>query len=321
MLAAYVESFNSENPLAALVVGQRPAPTVPQDWAVVQVKAASINHHDVWSLRGVGLTQDKLPMILGVDAAGLDEDGNEVVVHPIINSPDWRGHEMADPGLSAPSERYQGALAERLAVPRRNLIPKPPELSFTDAACLPTAWLTAYRMLFRQAQLVPGNTVLVQGAGGGLSTALIMLGRAAGLRMWVTGRTEGKRAYALAIGADGAFLPGARLPDRVDAVMDSVGAATWDHSIKALRVQGTMVVAGGTSGYDVSANVARIFTKQIKIIGSAMGTIADMRALVSLCAQQDIHPPIHAQLPLAQAAEGFAFLVNGDVQGKVVLQP
>lgn len=321
LLAAYVEAFDPEDPLAALVVGERPEPTAGAGWSVIDVRAASINHHDVWSLRGVGLKADRLPMILGCDAAGVDAYGREVVVHPVIGTPGWRGEELADPGMSLPSERYQGTMAQRLAVPTANLIDKPAGMSFAEAACLPTAWLTAYRMLFRQSGLVAGNTVLVQGAAGGLSTALIVLGRAAGLRVWVTGRDEAKRAYATEIGAHQVFEPGARLPERVDAVMDSVGAATWNHSLKALRPHGTMVVSGGTSGYAVQTDIARIFSKQLHIVGSAMGSTEDMIGLLRMCADHDLHPPVQSQIPLARAAEGFAAVWRGDIRGKVVLTP
>ncbi len=135
-------------------------------------------------------------MILGCDAAGVDPDGNEVVVHAVISDPAWKGDETLDPKRSLLSERYQGTLAEKVVVPARNVVPKPAGLSFEQAACLPTAWLTAYRMLFTQSGLKPGDTVLVQGAGGGVSTALITLARAAGIRVWATSRDEGKRAKA-----------------------------------------------------------------------------------------------------------------------------
>ena len=131
-------------------------------------------------------------MILGCDAAGVDEDGNEVVVHSVITSDDWRDDETLDPRRSLLSERHPGTLAEKVAVPRRNVIPKPPELSFEHATCLPTAWLTAYRMLFTRGRVVPGQTVLVQGAAGGVATALVVLGSAAGVRMWVTSRCAGQ---------------------------------------------------------------------------------------------------------------------------------
>ncbi len=248
MLAATVTRFSSDDPLAGLEIGDVPEPEVPEGWALVDVRAASLNHHDLWSLGGVGLREEQLPMILGCDAAGVDADGNEVVVHSVISSPDWRGDETLDPKRSLLSERHPGTIAERVAVPRRNLVPKPPELSFEDAACLPTAWLTAYRMLFTRGAVRPGMTVLVQGAGGGVATAVIALGSRAGVRVWATSRSEEKRAQALELGADAVFESGARLPERVDAVMETVGEATWGHSVKSLKPGGTLVVSGATSG-------------------------------------------------------------------------
>src|SRR5918993_2326015 len=177
MFAVYAESFSSDEPLNGLVVGERPDPEVPDGWTTVDVKASSLNHHDLWSLRGVGLKEDALPMILGCDAAGHDEDGNEVVVHAVVSSPDWTGDETLDPRRSLLSERHQGTFAEKVAVPRSNVVPKPAGLSFVEAACLPTAWLTAYRMLFTRGELRAGETVLVQGAGGGVATAVITLAR------------------------------------------------------------------------------------------------------------------------------------------------
>ena len=227
VLAAFAAAINRDEPLAGLRVGERPEPEPPDGWTVVNVKSASLNHHDLWSLRGVGLGEDSLPMILGCDAAGTDEDGNEVVVHAVITSDSWRGDDTLDPRRSLLSERYQGALAERVAVPRRNVLPKPPELSFEHAACLPTAWLTAYRMLFTRGDVKPGMTVLVQGATGGVATALIVLGSATGARVWVTSRSQDKREQALKLGAGQAFEAGARLPERVDLVMETVGEATW----------------------------------------------------------------------------------------------
>ena len=126
MLAIYASAIDPDDPLSGLEIGERPEPEAPEGWTTVSVKAASLNHHDLWSLRGVGLPQDRLPMILGCDAAGLDEDGNEVVVHSVLSTPDWRGDETLDPKRSLLSERHQGTFAERVAVPRRNLLSKPP---------------------------------------------------------------------------------------------------------------------------------------------------------------------------------------------------
>lgn len=319
MLAAFVTKFSAEDPLSVLEVGERPEPEVPDGWVVVDVKASALNHHDLWSLKGVGLGEDKLPMILGCDAAGLDADGNEVVVHAVISDPAWRGDETLDPRRSLLSERYQGALAERVAVPAQNVVPKPAGLSFDEAACLPTAWLTAYRMLFTQSGLKPGDTVLVQGSGGGVATALIALARAAGFRVWATSRDEAKRARAVDLGAHQAFESGARLPERVDAVMETVGQATWSHSCKALRPGGTLVICGATSGQaPKSAELNRIFFLQLRVQGSTMGTRAELAELLSFLDNTGVRPVVDQTLPLAQARDGFAAMNDGDVFGKIV---
>jgi NADPH:quinone reductase-like Zn-dependent oxidoreductase len=283
------------------------------------VKAASLNHHDLWSLRGVGLKEDALPMILGCDAAGLDEDGHEVVVHAVVSDPTWTGDETLDPKRSLLSERYQGTFADKVVVPRRNVVPKPASLSFEEAACLPTAWLTAYRMLYTQGGLKPGDSVLVQGAGGGVATALIALGRAGGLRVFATSRDESKRARALELGAHEVVESGARLPQRVDAVMETVGKATWSHSIKSLRPGGTVVISGATSGNNPDhAELTRIFFLQLRVIGSTMGTRSELAALTELLDVSGVRPVIDQVLPMDAADKGFAAMASGDVFGKVV---
>jgi NADPH:quinone reductase-like Zn-dependent oxidoreductase len=264
------------------------------------------------------LAEDKLPMILGCDAAGLDEDGNEVVVHAVLSDDSWRGDETLDPSRSLLSERFPGALAERVAVPRRNVIPKPPELSFEHAACLPTAWLTAYRMLFTRGGVVPGMTVLVQGAAGGVATALTVLGSAAGARVWVTSRSEDKREEALKLGAEQAFEAGARLPERVDVVMETVGQATWKHSIRSLKPGGRLVVSGATSGDAPPAELSRVFFLQLSVIGSTMGTRDELERLIRFCLERKIDPIVHATMPLAEARQGFQAMLEGDVVGKIV---
>jgi NADPH:quinone reductase-like Zn-dependent oxidoreductase len=319
VLAVYAASIDPHDPLAGLVVGERPEPVVPAGWTVVQVRAASVNHHDVWSLRGVGLPPERLPMILGCDAAGVDADGREVIVHSVVATPDFAGDETMDPARSLLSERHQGTFAERVAVPRRNLVPKPPELSMAEAACLPTAWLTAYRMLATRSSLRAGDTVLVQGAGGGVATAAIMLGRAMGLRVWATSRDEARRERALAIGAHEVFRSGARLPERVDAVVESVGAATWDHSLKSLRPGGEIIVTGATSGANPPADLQRVFFRQLSVIGSTMGTRDELRRLVSLCTATGLRPLVERTLPMAQAREAIAEVAAGEVFGKLVL--
>jgi len=321
MLAVTCTSQSADDPLSGLTVGERPDPTPPEGWVTVTVRAASLNHHDLWSLRGVGLPADRLPMVLGCDAAGIAEDGSEVVVHGLVGDPEWSGDETLDPKRSILSEVHQGTLAEQVVVPRRNLLPKPADLSFEEAACLPTAWLTAYRMLFTQAGLQPGDTVLIQGAGGGVSTAAIALARAAGMVVWVTGRDEAKRTRALELGAHEVFEPGVRLPARVDAVIETVGKATWGHSMKSLRPGGTLVVSGATTGADPSADLNRLFFLQLRVIGSTMGTRDELAGLLSMLAATGLRPQLDEVFPLADAAAAFERLASGDVVGKVVLTP
>lgn len=320
MRAVYAESFNPDDPLAGLVVGDRPEPEVPEGWTRVTVRASALNHHDLWSLKGVGLREDALPMTLGCDAAGLDEDGREVLVHAVISDPGFTGgDETTDPKRSLLSERYQGTFAETVVVPRRNVLPKPTGLSMAEAACLPTAWLTAYRMLFVRGRVRPGETVLVQGVGGGVATALITLARAAGVRVLATSRTEAKRARALELGAHAVFESNERLPEKVDAVMETVGRATWDHSIRSLRPGGRIVISGHTSGpRPDDAQLTRIFFLQLSVIGSTMGTRDELGDLVRFLESTGTRPLIDRTLPLEQAREGFAAMDSGDLVGKVV---
>ncbi|MEZ7130823.1 zinc-binding dehydrogenase [Nonomuraea sp. AD125B] len=315
MFAVTATQTDPDNPLAGLTLGEHPEPKTPDGWTTVSVRAAALNHHDLWTLKGVGIRQDRLPIVLGCDAAGVDEDGNDVIVHAVIGSgPD----ETLDPRRSLLSEVHDGTFAERVAVPRRNLVPKPAALSFEEAACLPTAWLTAYRMLFDKSGLQPGSTVLVQGAGGGVATALIVLGRAGGFRVWATSRSADKRERALRLGADQVFESGARLPERVDAVMETVGQATWDHSLKSLKPGGRIVVSGATSGAVPPADLNRVFFLQLSVVGSTMGTREQLQRLAVFLEQTGVRPEIDRTLPLAEARDGFAAMAEGELFGKIV---
>lgn len=322
MLAAYAESLHPDRPLDGLVVGERPTPEPPPGWTVLPVVAAGLNHHDLWSLRGVGLGEDRLPMILGCDAVARHPEEGEVVVYPVTaGTPGWSGDTTLDPRRSLLSELHQGTLAEQVAVPEGSWVPRPEHLDAVEAATLSTAWLTAYRMLFAKADVRPGDTVLVQGAGGGVSTALIQLGAAAGLRVWVTGRSETKRHRALELGAAATFEVGERLPARVDAVLESVGAATWSHSINALRPGGTIVICGATSGdAPEKAELTKIFFKQLRVVGSTMGTLAELRALCRFVEQTGLRPTVQATYPLAQTRAALAQMEGGDLVGKLGIQ-
>jgi NADPH:quinone reductase-like Zn-dependent oxidoreductase len=191
-------------------------------------------------------------------------------------------------------------------------------LTFPEAAVLGTTYLTAYRMLVTRSGLPAGSTMLVQGTTGGVSTALIQLGRALGMRVWATSRSEQGRARALDLGAHQVFENGARLPERVDGVFESVGRSTWSHSMRAVRPGGVVVCCGATSGPDPSADLQRLFFLQISVIGSTMGTLDEFRHLISFCAATGLRPVVDRTFPLDQGREALELLENG-TPGKLVL--
>lgn len=318
MFAVYATEPNRDDPLASLAVGERPAPEVPDGWVPVTVRAASLNMHDLWTLRGVGIKGEQFPMILGCDGAGVLDDGTEVVLHSVINDKSWTGDDTLDPKRTLLTEKHQGSFAETVVVPRRNVLPKPDSLTMAEASTLGTAWLTAYRMLFVKSELRPGQTMLVQGASGGVATALVQLGRAAGMRVWVTGRTEEKRALAQSLGAHAAFENGQRLPERVDAVFETVGEATWSHSMKSLKPGGVIVISGSTSGPNPPADLQRLFFLQLRVVGSTMGSRDELADLLSFLDVTGIRPQIGLELSMDRAEEGFRAMLDGNTAGKIV---
>jgi NADPH:quinone reductase-like Zn-dependent oxidoreductase len=318
MFAVYAAEPSPDDPLAALRVGERPEAEVPEGWVRVTVAAASLNMHDIWTLRGVGIKAEQFPMILGCDGAGTLPDGAEVVLHSVIGDPAWSGDETLDPKRTLLTEKHQGTFAEYVVVPARNAVPKPAGLSAVHAAGMGTAWLTAYRMLFTKSGLRPGQTMLVQGASGGVSTALVQLGRAAGLRVWVTGRSDEKRALAEKLGAHATFASGDRLPEKVDGVFETVGEATWSHSLRALKPGGIVVCSGSTSGPNPPADLQRLFFLQLRVVGSTMGTLDELRDLLSFVDTAGITPEVGLELPMEQAEDGFRAMVDGKTAGKIV---
>jgi NADPH:quinone reductase-like Zn-dependent oxidoreductase len=319
MLAVTCTSQSDSDPLTGLTVGDRPSPDVPDGWARVTLSACALNHHDLWSLQGVGLPADRLPMVLGCDGAGVDEDGNEVVVHAVIGEPGPHGDETFDPKRTLLSELHDGTLAEQVVVPARNVVPKPAGLSFEEAACLPTAWLTAYRMLVTRSGLGGPGTVLVQGAGGGVATAAIVLAKALGHTVFVTSRDGAKRQRSLELGADAALAPGERVPAKCDAVLETVGDATWSHSLRSLRPGGTVVVSGATSGPNPPADLNRVFFLQLSVVGSTMGTRDELADLLALLERTGTKPLIDTVRPLSDARAAFEQMAAGDTFGKLVL--
>ena len=318
MLAAYATRTDADDPLSALEIGDRPEPEPRDGWTVVDVRAASLNHHDIWSLRGVGLPEDRLPMILGCDAAGVDEDGNDVIVHSVIATDDWRGDETLDPKRTLLSELHQGALAERVAVPRRNLVPKPDGLSFAAAACLPTAWLTAYRMLFVKAGVAPGQTVLVQGAGGGVASAAIALGRQAGLRCGSRAATRPSAQRPRSSARTPRSRPGSGCPSASTRSSRRSGRRPGSTRCAPWRRAGRWSWPARPPASIRPRSFSALFFLQLRVVGSTMGTRSELEQLARLLDTSGVRPLIDRELPLADAREGFAAMAAGELVGKVV---
>jgi NADPH:quinone reductase-like Zn-dependent oxidoreductase len=217
------------------------------------------------------------------------------------------------------SEIVGGTLASYIVAPERNIVPIPEGLDFVDASVLGIAWLTAYRMLFTKSGLRTGQRMLVQGSSGGVTTALIQLGAAAGMRVWCTGRTEAKRELGLRLGAERAFPALAELPEKVDAVFDTSGESTWKHSVASVKTGGTVVTCGGHAGREVPMDLARIFVEGISIHGCYLGTLEEFRDLIQLVVRKGIKPCIGEVLPLEKADEGLEKLLAGETDGKIVI--
>ncbi|WP_396277194.1 zinc-binding dehydrogenase [Glutamicibacter creatinolyticus] len=321
MRAALAVAQNPSDPLSCLVLRDDvPQPEPREGWVRIQVKASSVNMHDLWTLRGVGHDPKNIPIILGCDVAGVTAEGREVVVHPVIGDPEaGGGDETLDPERALLSEQHDGGFAEYILVPERCVLDKPASLTFEEAACLPVAWSTAYRMLFTRAELQPGQKVLVQGAGGGVASAAISLAAAAGLTVYATSRSAENRQLALDLGATGAFDSGERLPERVDAVIETVGEATWGHSLRCLKPGGVIVIAGATSGTSPEADLGRIFYQQLRIVGSTGSTREETSGMLDMVERHRLKPQVDRILPLERIHEGFQAMIDGGLSGKVVI--
>lgn len=342
MRAAYATRLGGERPLDNLEVGVRPVPEPRPGEALVRVLSASLNHHDLWTLRGQVGTPIALPRILGCDAGGVverygpDRPGNtpelgaEVVLYPVVSAPDPAigGDETLSRSFGMLSDLIDGTLAEYVVLPAANVLPRPTHLSAAEAATLGTTYLTAYRMLFTRGGLEPGDSVLIQGASGGVAVAAIQLARAAGLTVYVTSRDEAKRQAALAIGAHHALdtagaaraILGLTDGRGVDAVMETVGEPTWKESLRAVRAGGSIVVSGATGGANPPADLNRVFWRQLSIIGSTMGSRRDMLGVVRMVEATGLRPVLDQTFPLENTRAALERLAAGTHTGKIIVQ-
>jgi NADPH:quinone reductase-like Zn-dependent oxidoreductase len=222
-----------------------------------------------------------------------------------------------------------GTFAEYVVLPALHVIPKPPMLSAVEAAALGVSMLTAYRMLFVKAALRPGQSVLVQAVGGGVGTAAVALAAAAGINVIASSRSESKLTMAQKLGARETALAGKDAAkailrftegNGVDAVIETVGEATWGTSLRAVRQGGCVVVAGATSGPNPPADLSRIFWRQLRILGSSMGTLPEFLALLRFVTNRSIKPVIESTYPLGEGREAFKHLADDNHTGKIGLR-
>lgn len=311
----------------------------------VRVKAVALNHLDVWVRRGWPGLKVEYPHVLGSDVAGIVDAvgsevtdvalGTEVVVNPGLScgacEPCLTGNDVLCRAYAIIGEDVRGGYAEALCVPRHNVLPKPPKLSFEEAACLPLTFLTAWHMLVARAQLRPGETVLIHAAGSGVGSAGVQIAKLAGATVIATASTAEKLEKARALGADHLinytsqdFLAEVkRLTHRrmVDVVFEHVGATTWERSIACLPKGGRLVICGATSGHDVAIDLRTLFYKSISLLGSTMGSKGELFRVMDLVGQGRLKPVLDRVLRLEQAAEGHQLLEGRQTFGNVVLTP
>jgi len=292
----------------------------PRDGEVlVELRAASLNHLDVWVRKG--LPSVPKPRILGADGAGVIAGTDErVVINPGI---EHGGR------ISVVGEHMNGTHAELIAVPRGSVHPIPEGLSFEEAAAFPLVFETAYRMLVTKAHVQPGEWVLAWGIGSGVSTAALQIAKALGARVVVTSSSDAKLERALELGADEALNHETEdIPARVkeitgggaDIVVEHVGEATWARSLNSARQEGRIVVCGATSGPNPPAALHRIWWKQLAILGSTMGTPADFQGAYDLIASGKARPVVDQVFPLGDAASAHERLERGEQLGKIILR-
>lgn len=327
-LAVVATGVVEGDPLAGLDVRPVQPPSPSADETVVRIRAAALNHHDLWTLRGVGAVTHDFPLVLGSDGAS-----DDTVVYPLLpcGMPDvCHGCRIGNASLcrrlTLLGEGRDGTMAPCVAVPSSHVLPSPRNLTPVESACLPSAWLTAWSML-REAEIGRASRVLVTGAAGGVGVASLQLGKALGATMVAQVRRPEVAPLLVAAGADHVVLADAAAKDakaatggEFDVVLESVGEATWASSLRALRPGGTVVVTGATSGPNPPADLRRIFWRRLRIVGVSMGSLEEMRELIRFVEDHDIHPVIAATYPFAAARDAFEHLMRGGFVGKIVLE-
>lgn len=323
--------------------GDFPTPEPKNDGVLVRMKAAALNRVDLYMRdSGAGITHE-LPMVMGIDGAGVVEEahpssgfhkGHAVVIYPDEHCGRCLYCQAGEPAfcleVSILGEHRHGTFGEFLSISERCLLPMPENLSFDEAACLPVAYLTAWRMVFTRAQVRPGQTVLIHGIGGGVSLAALQLCKLAGAHVIVTSSSDKKLARAESMGADQSInytrepvaktVLVATKKLGVDVVIENVGKSTWGDSMRSVTRGGKIVVCGATTGGDAVADLQRVFVRQIQILGSTMGNIKELRQLLQAVSQNELKPVIDRTYKLNQIHQALDAMDKGQQFGKIVLR-
>jgi NADPH:quinone reductase-like Zn-dependent oxidoreductase len=330
--------------LECVHVGDIPEPKAADGEVVLAVRAAALNHLDIWVRNGRPGFHLDMPHVLGSDAAGIVVDvgagvegvnvGDEVILNPGLSCGSCefcnRGEHSECPSFGIVGLSRPGTFAERVAVPAGNLHPKPPHLTFEEAAALPLAYVTAWRMLMTRARLQSGETVLIHGIGGGVALAGLQFAKLVNAEVIVTSSSDAKLARARELGADHVvnYKIESDVAARVreitsghgaDMVFDTVGAATWDTSLSAVRRGGRVVLCGVTTGASAQTNLQKVYWNQLTVLGSTMGSHEDFRRMLRAVCAAGLKPVIDSVEPLDRSREAMARMENGDHFGKIVL--
>lgn len=296
----------------------------------IKVKAAGLNHRDLFAL---SQAHEKHPVVIGSDAAGIVaavgaevtrfKIGDEVMLYP---GNGWRENsDTAPEPFTILGSSEQGAMAEEIVVPEENAVHKPAHLSWEEAGVLSLSALTAYRALFTKGGVSEGMKVLIPGIGGGVATYLLQFAKAAGATVYVTSRSQEKLAKALQLGADKGLQHDedwveAMGGGKVDVVIESVGAATFDKSLDAVRRGGTIVTFGSSTGDLVTFDLRKFFYGQYTLKGSTMGSFEEYEAMIRFVEEHDLHPVVDAVYPEEDFKEAFLRLENAEQTGKIALR-
>jgi NADPH:quinone reductase-like Zn-dependent oxidoreductase len=326
-----------------LVVEDAPDPAMGPTDVLVAIRAVALNHIDLWVRRGLPRLRLTFPHILGADIAGVVEaageavrgirPGDEVVLSPGVSCGQCAACTAGDDTLcetySILGEHIPGGYAERIAVPAVNVLPKPARLSFEEAAAVPLVFLTAWNMVVTHGRITAGDTALIWGAGSGVGSAAVQIARMHGATVIATAGAPWKLERARDLGADHVIdhsrqhvyeevrnLTGRR---GVDIVVDHVGAATWETSLKSLAKGGRLVTCGATTGAEAATDIRYIFARQLSIHGTWLGAKREMRQVLRHVEAGRLHPVIHTVLPLAEAARAHGIMERREHFGKIVL--